>query len=326
VIEIVAERINLLSVDADICWRDLERFCEEAKDVEDIEEVDLDHAYALVEAIGRQRGRYAERVLSILAENIEDLESNPKVWMETFAVRMAREMRLEPAIPLIIGKLKEGGEEAEWLADECKSALAEIGGDGVIHAVADLYREGDWHLRMAACNVLAHVHSDLAVSTALEFLPDAEDGTIRAFLGAGLACHLAFEAIEPLRQLVIDGTYDETFADLKQNVVVAATLMNVEFPELDEWKSEVREKQHDVEQRRLQERADSLQQEINRLKSEQRRLKREKRLLRRDIEQKQYEEEESPGKKTGRNDPCPCGSGKKFKRCCLRKQNGNDFD
>ncbi len=25
-------------------------------------------------------------------------------------------------------------------------------------------------------------------------------------------------------------------------------------------------------------------------------------------------------KKVGRNDPCPCGSGKKFKNCCLRKQ------
>jgi preprotein translocase subunit SecA len=23
-----------------------------------------------------------------------------------------------------------------------------------------------------------------------------------------------------------------------------------------------------------------------------------------------------PGPKVGRNDPCPCGSGKKFKRCC----------
>jgi uncharacterized protein YecA (UPF0149 family) len=22
-------------------------------------------------------------------------------------------------------------------------------------------------------------------------------------------------------------------------------------------------------------------------------------------------------KKTGRNEPCPCGSGRKFKRCCL---------
>ena len=25
-----------------------------------------------------------------------------------------------------------------------------------------------------------------------------------------------------------------------------------------------------------------------------------------------------PGKKVGRNDPCPCGSGKKYKQCCLR--------
>jgi uncharacterized protein YecA (UPF0149 family) len=23
--------------------------------------------------------------------------------------------------------------------------------------------------------------------------------------------------------------------------------------------------------------------------------------------------------KLGRNDPCPCGSGKQFKRCCLRR-------
>lgn len=24
--------------------------------------------------------------------------------------------------------------------------------------------------------------------------------------------------------------------------------------------------------------------------------------------------------KTGRNDPCPCGSGKKYKACCMQKQ------
>jgi len=28
------------------------------------------------------------------------------------------------------------------------------------------------------------------------------------------------------------------------------------------------------------------------------------------------------GKKVGRNDPCPCGSGKKYKRCCLLKEEG----
>ncbi|HPQ79810.1 MAG TPA: SEC-C metal-binding domain-containing protein [Candidatus Dojkabacteria bacterium] len=25
------------------------------------------------------------------------------------------------------------------------------------------------------------------------------------------------------------------------------------------------------------------------------------------------------GKKVGRNDPCPCGSGKKYKKCCYPK-------
>jgi preprotein translocase subunit SecA len=25
------------------------------------------------------------------------------------------------------------------------------------------------------------------------------------------------------------------------------------------------------------------------------------------------------GQRVGRNDPCPCGSGKKFKNCCMRK-------
>jgi len=26
---------------------------------------------------------------------------------------------------------------------------------------------------------------------------------------------------------------------------------------------------------------------------------------------------QGPARRVGRNDPCPCGSGKKFKKCCL---------
>lgn len=26
------------------------------------------------------------------------------------------------------------------------------------------------------------------------------------------------------------------------------------------------------------------------------------------------------GERAGRNDPCPCGSGKKYKKCCLLKE------
>lgn len=31
-------------------------------------------------------------------------------------------------------------------------------------------------------------------------------------------------------------------------------------------------------------------------------------------------------KKIGRNDPCPCGSGKKYKKCCINSQNDFDFE
>jgi hypothetical protein len=326
VVEIVGERIDLLTAGDDFCWRELEKFCVASKSIEDISEVDLDHAYALCEAIGREEDKYAEKVLAILGEKIEDCESTPKVWMETFAVRMAGEMRLQAAILLIIAKLKEGGEEAEWLGEQCESALVRIGGDTTIAAVAEMFRQGDWHLRMAACNVLQHVHSDLAVTTALEVLPVEEDSTIRAFLAAGLASHLAFEAIEPIRQIVRDGTYDARDADLKRDVVVAATLMDVEFPERERWKAEVEQKRLELENKRLEQESERLRREIHRLKSKAKRLTQQKRrLLRQRPEQNEPEKEESPKERIGRNDPCPCGSGKKFKKCCLKKQGGSDL-
>ncbi len=36
--------------------------------------------------------------------------------------------------------------------------------------------------------------------------------------------------------------------------------------------------------------------------------------------EKKHEPVRNVGKKVGRNDPCPCGSGKKFKACCMRKE------
>jgi len=40
--------------------------------------------------------------------------------------------------------------------------------------------------------------------------------------------------------------------------------------------------------------------------------------------EKKREPVRNVGKKVGRNDPCPCGSGKKFKACCMRRQSMAD--
>lgn len=312
----------MLSRDGESCWRELEQFCVAAKDVEDVGEVDLKLAYALVEAITRQKEKYAENVLAILREKIEDFESNPKVWMEIFAVRMAGEMRLEAAIPHIIAKM-EDEEEDGWLAGECESALVKIGGDATIHTVADLFRQGGWGLRMAACEVLQHVHNDLAVSVALEFLPLEEDPAIRTSLAQGLLSQFAFEAIEPVRQVALNGEYDENLADLKGDLATAATLMDVDFPERELWKEEAEKKRLKGQRKWLESQAKSMEREGKRLEERVGSLAREKRELKGQLarlRQQEYEEAEPrPKEKVGRNDPCPCGSGRKFKQCCMKK-------
>jgi len=42
-------------------------------------------------------------------------------------------------------------------------------------------------------------------------------------------------------------------------------------------------------------------------------------LMKKMLEEPYIEEIEPPEKKVGRNAPCPCGSGKKYKRCCMKK-------
>ncbi len=310
VVEKINKRIDLLTAGGEVCWRELEKFCVDSKDVDDLGRVDLDHAYALCEAIAREEDEYAEKVLAILGEKIEVFESNPKVWMEIFAIRMAGEMRLEAATPLIIAKLKEADENDDWLMEECETALAKIGSDATITAVADIFRQSKWHLRISASGLLKRVHSDLAVATALELLPDEKDQAVRAFLADGLISQFAFEAIEPLRQFVRRGDYDETDADLKSGLLVATTLMGVELPEREQWKADV--------ERERQERAKRL---LQRMKAGE---ARDRRQARQWIEPDEYIEEEPPRTRTGRNDPCPCGSGKKFKKCCLKKQRSSD--
>ena len=97
----------------------------------------------------------------------------------------------------------------------------------------------------------------------------------------------------------------------------------------EQWLLSEKERLEQEEQRLLFEN-ERAEQEQRRLLLEQERLEREIReanakeqSLRRQLAEKQSQQE-STSKKIGRNDPCPCGSGKKFKKCCIKKYGGGD--
>ncbi len=291
--DLIDMRIDLLTVDVETCWRELEAICLQAS--EDQDDPDTAYGYALVEAIARHGD--ADRMLSRLAEKVEDAWDYGEGWMEQFMVNLAAEMRLGAAVPLIIAKLQEAAKEADLLFEEGQRALVQIGTDAAVEGAATLFSEGDWIRRMTGCHVLQHVHSDLAVAKALELLPLEKDARFKAWLAKALTSQFAYEGIEPARQVILDGNYDESYSDLRLDLIVATTLMEAELPEKEQWRVDVEKEREEREK--------------------------QTRFYAEPEEEEEGEEfPPPPKKKVGRNDPCPCGSGKKFKHCCMKKQGG----
>jgi uncharacterized protein YecA (UPF0149 family) len=93
--------------------------------------------------------------------------------------------------------------------------------------------------------------------------------------------------------------------------------MGERFPEYDEWKS-IQRTEKEAHRQRIEELKDDpaglMQFALEKLKQESLTSSQTEAKSAVTIQDKQ---------KVGRNDPCPCGSGKKFKKCCLHKSSGD---
>ena len=203
------------------------------------------------------------------------------------------------------------GQDDDFLLEECERALRKIGADSVVEALSADYARAEFGFRVSVAAVLERIHSDLTVAKCLELLPREDDPELIAWLGQALVRQFAFDAVEPLRQLILRPS-DPEMSVVRDDFVAACTLMETTFPEFDQWKEDAK---HDAEQD-SEYRAKALA-EYARDQFEE------------DETDYEYDEEDLLGPPqsfrheqppVGRNDPCPCGSGKKYKKCCLAKQ------
>jgi hypothetical protein len=316
----LTDRLRMLAWDEATCWRNLEEFCEEGKDKRYTNEVNLSYANMVVEALARYSDECEPKVREWLAVKLDDYSHHPMKWLEPLVVRLAGQAQLESTIPLIVGKLLEDG--GDLLNEECADALAHIGTPAVLHAIAEAFPTAEQHFRIYATNPLEHIHSDLAVEITLQLLEKENDQIIRRQLADSLLFQFAKEGIEIARQLLVDKELDFTGRGLRNSLLETCTLMGERFPEYDEWLAT--EKAEKVEHWR---RVKELEGDPERLmlfalekltgkkapempKAKAPVLPSPRPPLHRKAEVKQ---------KVGRNDPCPCGSGKKFKTCCMRR-------
>jgi preprotein translocase subunit SecA len=215
--------------------------------------------------------------------------------------------------------------------------LTRIGGDAVVRALTEAFAGGSWRFRLGATAVLEDVRVDSAVQAVLELLPHESDEAVGRRMRQALLGQFAFAAIEPTRQWLLERGFSD-FEDrgLRNDLLRTCAVMGQSFPERDEWQeahqAEECERLAMVEKSKENPMAALLyaMEQLTGKKSE-------------DV-MKEIEEKESARRRkripdpaadarpriafppsglatgrVGRNDPCPCGSGKKYKKCCLRK-------
>jgi uncharacterized protein YecA (UPF0149 family) len=161
----------------------------------------------------------------------------------------------------------------------------------------------------------------------LELLKSETDRTNRTLFAEGL-CKLAItngDALQQLREMISSEKWDRTMLDLDADVVSLFTMVGHQIPELPRWRANL----EDEKTRRMKTRkahkawfersvrksraltsafADGLEDDLD--------------LLWALPSLDPAEPMAAPvsirrsAPKVGRNDPCPCGSGKKHKKCC----------
>ncbi len=226
-------------------------------------------------------------------------------WLEIVAIRFFGHRREIEAIPILFGRLRQPFDD--YLHPETERALIRIGAPAVTDALALDWMAEPYDFRRSIAFALGCMPSPQAEDAIIRALATETDAAIRTYLSSGLCRIYSDRAIEfGLRE--VERGYDDELLSLEEDIVTVADSLGKDFPQKARWKSE--------------------------------RTVREERLLYRKSELTGYypysnssegldlelppfpslpSHIEMPVKqKVGRNAPCPCGSGKKYKKCCGR--------
>jgi hypothetical protein len=318
--EPLTDRLRMLSWDEATCWQRLEEFCEEGKDKRYVNEVNLSYANLVVEALARFGQECEPKVREWMAVKLDDYSHHPMKWLEPLVVRLAGQAQLESTIPLIVGKLLD--DSGDLLNEECAEALTRIGNPAVLNAIAEAFPTSEQHFRIYAMNPLEHIQSDLAVEITLKLLEQEKDEFIRRHLADSLLRQFAHEGIETARQLLVGRDLDFDSKGLRHSLLETCTLTGERFPEYDDWMA-TEKSEKEAHWKKVKELEGDpkglLMFALEKLTGKKATDIPKAKPPLPPVSRMALSHKPALKQKVGRNDPCPCRSGKKFKNCCMRK-------
>lgn len=338
VIDHLEQRLALANEPVEPLW---DRLMAQAAALEykDLTEADALAAERLIEALARNPGFAAERTVALLRdESVWD-------WREVMAADLAGEMRLRTpeAIEALLDKLRD--EDADILWETAGEALVRVGDESVVARLAERFPNEAWGFRISAAGVLGRIKRAESEAALVRLLAAEPDKEVATFLAASLLdlCPTDAGVLKEVRQLILDDRYEPGTADLRAMLLAAGAMAGYVPEEAAQWKAE-----RDAERKRWESGtvdADGIMAAIHSRSISADDLGTVGHILgipdsrplaplrpaqrgrgagqgRRGATGYAPAQLAPPirrqGAKVGRNDPCPCGSGKKLKKCCMK--------
>ena len=223
-------------------------------------------------------------------------------WGDIWTVRMMKQIGSAEFVPQLIRVLNKS-DSLDYIYDAALKTIHALdeSSDELLMAAIKNKKLGDWQ----SFAILEHLPYSEAYDLAIE-LWDDENNEMDSY--ETFACCL--EGIgdsRGIKKLSHIYNHENDAIYIGESLECLAALHNVDIPELPE----IQHQRQESEERRK-----ARQKELNELAYNYNKQKAKKTF-------------NSPGQvipfkretpKVGRNEPCPCGSGKKYKKCCLKKK------
>lgn len=208
----------------------------------------------------------------------EEIENQWYSFNGILNVYMVGLLKIEKYIPLLASLLER---EEDSLLEEVSTALISFQSDKVVTAVEPYVKKSESVIY--AASIVENIKTDLAVKVLREAYStfndlENQDTVIEAL------CHQFSEDGLPEISKYMKKEYFSSFIDMEHTAYSYYSILGFDHPELGDWKKAAL-------QRELAHQAN-----LNQNRSDKEPIRKEN--------------------KVGRNDPCPCGSGKKYKKCC----------
>jgi hypothetical protein len=307
VAERIQQRLELSQWSAERLWKELQDYAHRSEDKRYVNEVDHGYVGNLITALAP----HETPDTGVISELLESTQIEGG-WLEIFLIDLVGERRIKEAIPTLVDRYRV---DTDYMLERVTVALGKIGDPEAVRRIRSVFAEEPWDFKNYASSVLGDIKHQESENANLALLETEDAFDIRTMLCMNL-CDLFSEAgVAFVRKEVRHG-YDRNMVCLEEKLLPVAHVLGIDIPEADDWRTQREEK------RRLQAERQAELAELGRryqamkakgvdpftsLGTATETVKEELTTFRHDT------------KRVGRNDPCPCGSGKKYKNCCGRK-------